>query len=133
MSIIILQQGLNWAMNFETLLDGTWKVKVTSGPKWFRGLNILRDKKYILDQSGCNYIAGIAWGTFEIFFDVDKLEYTFTYNKYPIVDILNPISDNVLSGKFYYKDKLIGDFKMTRIDKDKPSWFHQMFLLGDSR
>lgn len=96
-------------------LDGTWKVKVTSGPRWFRLLNLIRNKKIISGDIGHNIGAGaVRWGHFKIV-DRHKYTYNFEYKDLPIVDIVWAVSTDLLFGNFYWKKKLIGNFKMERM------------------
>ena len=95
-------------------LDGTWKVKTTSGPKWFRRLDMLRDKKVISKSSGYNIAAFlIKWGKFDI--SEEGAEMVLTYRNGKIVDRIRIIDDNTMEGWFYLRGKRVGEFTMTRI------------------
>lgn len=92
-------------------LDGTWKVKVVSGPLWFRAMNLLRDGKVIDGDTGYNIARGFKWGPFTITREGDR--FVFTYSDSPIVDNVYVLKDELI-GFFYLKGKYIGWFKMTR-------------------
>ena len=96
-------------------IDGAWDVKVTHGPRWFRLLNLIRDRKYIDSDCGIN-AAGIVgeWGVFRVE-KTGRLTFTLTYLDSPIVDKVWIVSHELLLGKFYWKDRLVGDFKMEKV------------------
>ena len=98
-------------------LEGTWRVKVTSGPRWFRMLNLLRDRKIIYNSRGHNVAWRKKWGKFTVT-EVDD-EFILKYINQPIVGKLRDINEDELSGEFYYKEKLIGNFSMLRILKGR--------------
>jgi len=93
-------------------LAGTWDVKVISGPKWFKSFNLLKDRKIIISNYGYNVTRGISWGGFNISRENEII--ILTYIKWPIVDKLTWTNETELSGKFYFKNKYIGNFKMKR-------------------
>ena len=108
-------------------LNGIWKVKVTSGPLWFRSFNWFRDRKIINGKSGYNVASGIKWGEFAIssieyldpldFDAIERKEIILTYIKQPIIDKIRFVDKDRLSGKFYFKENHIGNFDMMRIKK----------------
>ena len=93
-------------------LTGTWKVKVTSGPVWFRAMNLIGDKKIIDKNSGYNVAAGIKWGKFQI--TQDGRQYILTYTEQPIVDRVKFVGGR-LAGSFTLNDKYIGEFEMKEV------------------
>jgi len=94
-------------------LSGTWKVSVEIGPIWFKSLNLLRNRKVIEGNSGYNSLAfGIKWGRFTI--TQNAKEFIFTYSDRPIIDSVYVFGDQVI-GFFYFNQKYVGWFKMTRI------------------
>ena len=93
-------------------LTGTWKVSVEDGPRWFRALNLLRDRKIITCDTGYNIARGFKWGRFTITRENDR--FVFTYSGSPIVDSVYVLNDKLI-GFFYLKGKYVGQFKMTRI------------------
>ena len=92
-------------------LDGTWEVKAKSGPWWFYLLNLVGDKKIISGASGYNIAKHIKWGKFEIR-DSDGI--CLHYKNLPIVDKVKFVNNNDLLGKFFWRNKYVGDFIMTR-------------------
>lgn len=97
-------------------LDGKWRVRVTSGPWWFRLLNVTGNVKHIITTgvftSGYNVARGIRWGQFVVSQD-DGI--TLTYTERPIVDKLLVIDENNLAGEFFYNGKFVGNFTMERL------------------
>lgn len=93
-------------------LDGTWRVKVISGPLWFRALNLIRDRKIIRGSLGYNIASGFTWGKFTISYR--NTEIVLKYIEQPIIDKLRVVDKDKLSGKFFWKDNYVGDFEMTR-------------------
>lgn len=93
-------------------IDGTWRVKVTSGPLWFRALNLIRDKKIIKGNSGYNVASGFTWGIFTV--EYLNTEIVLTYTDQPIIDRARFVGKDELSGKFYWRNDYIGNFKMER-------------------
>jgi len=103
-------------------LNGTWRVKVLSGPLWFRAMNLIRDRKIIDGDSGYNIACGVKWGRFTIQRRLQRLgrfnELKIVLLKYkdqPIVDVVTYADENKLIGQFYRKNsKYVGDFEMVR-------------------
>lgn len=98
-------------------LNGIWRVKVTSGPLWFRAMNWLRDKKIIKGNSGHNVASGIKWGRFTI--SEKGEEILLNYTRQPIVDKVRSVGEGRLSGKFYLKGNYIGTFDMMMANNEK--------------
>lgn len=97
-------------------IDGTWKVKVESGPLWFRGLNLLDDKKIIKNGKGYNKVwTGRTWGKFKVF-KLGSL-YVLKYTELPIVDNVWFDGENELKGRFNLKGEFVGEFRMIRGEK----------------
>lgn len=105
-------------------LTGTWKVTVTSGPAWFKSLNLVRDKKIITGAKGHNVAAGVwSWGSFvvipigEMVGVYSNYSYILRYTDLPIIDRVCAVDENKLSGRFYYGGKLVGTFVMDRVNR----------------
>ena len=92
-------------------LNGTWRVKVLSGPLWFRAMNLIRDRKVIDVNTGHNIACGVRWGKFKI--TLANIGIVLIYDDQPITDILRPGKDG-LTGKFYWEGRFVGDFEMVR-------------------
>ena len=94
------------------MIDGTWKVRVTSGPWWFRALKL--NRKRIEDGRGYNIIAGCwEWGVFVVAEYRDEI--VLKYTDLSIIDRVHYVQADKLIGRFYKKGKYIGDFTMERI------------------
>lgn len=93
-------------------LTGVWSVKVTSGPRWFRALNWAKNRKIIYGDKGHNIAAWGKWGKFTV--AAHKKLLALKYINHPIVDLLDVVNDNKITGKFYYKSKYVGDFEMVK-------------------
>jgi len=95
-------------------LTGIWKVIVT-GPWWFKAFNWLRDKKVIKGNAGHNVSYGKKWGKFEVIVDWERSLFFLKYKNGRIKDKVWFVSENKLSGKFYWKGRFIGNFEMIRV------------------
>lgn len=103
-------------------INGEWKVKCTSGPLWFRALNIIGDVKHIKDGRGYN-TALIKWGGFtvekNVRFDGFNFPYLFRYDDGSIIDGVWHGCAGQLVGRFYQNKSgefwHIGRFVMARI------------------
>ena len=98
-------------------LSDTWLVRVISGPLWFRMLNLLRNRKVIYGDRGHNVARKKKWGKFTITKEGDDI--ILKYKDLPIIDIINFLDKDKLSGEFYLmmgtgSKKYIGDFDMVR-------------------
>ncbi len=104
-------------------IDGEWRIRVTSGPWWFRWLNWLRDVKIIYSDRGHNFAWGVKCGKFKVL-ETPLLpgkpgEIVLTYDNGKIVDRVYYITENELIGEFYWKTKFVGKFQMFRIKEIK--------------
>ena len=94
-------------------LDGKWRVKVTSGPRSFRLLNLTGNIKVIKGDKGHNIaFKFIRWGDFKI---SQNDGITLTYTKKPIVDEIIMVDEDNGAGEFFYKKEFIGNFTIKRI------------------
>ncbi len=95
--------------NDKISIDGKWKVIGLSGilPA------LIGNEKYIKKNVGYNRWLGIfKWGVFDITYKKGKI--IFTYRKGGIVDKLESVDENKLTGRFYHEGKFVGRFKMVR-------------------
>lgn len=99
-----------------SILNGEWEVEIISGPWWFQALR--GNVKTIKDGEGYNTVCDdFIWGEFtahQTFLDQPN-NFTLIYANEPIIDKIQFIDENTLSGDFYWRNQKVGRFKMTRI------------------